>query len=1251
MKYRDLVQFEPVETVIELRSADKFEEAQKLVETYVISDAMADKLTEGVFKHLQFEKPYDTKGIFIVGNYGTGKSHLMSVISAIAEHKELAELIQNQRVKEGCQPIAGKFKVIRTEIGATTMPLRDIIVLELQRNLKNMGVEYNFPSMDKVPSNKPAFEQMMEAFHQKYPDHGLLLVVDELLDYLRHRNDLEISLDLAFLREMGEVTKDLRFRFIAGVQEALFNNPRFFSVADSVRRVAERYVEVTITREDIKFVVAHRLLRKNQEQKAKISEHLSKFAPFYGDMNERMDQFVSLFPVHPDYIDTFERLTAIETRQVLKTLSSAMREILDEEVPEDAPGLISYDQYWKVIKENPSLRLDQDIRAVYECSTKLEDLVETGYPKNKNLDFAKRIIYGLSIHRLTVGDIRMKVGLTPENLRDQLCLWDPLVAELGGDPAEDLKGEVETTLRLISEAVNGQFISATDMDERGRLSGQFYLDIDKTVDYDALIRQRAESMSPNDLDLAYFDVLAELLERTDQYYPGTRLAWEYELEWKDHGVYRLGYIFFGAPNERSTAQPPRDFYLFFLRPFEEVSFKDEKDPRDVFFKLVRRDESFEQWLKLYAAAKNLAQSSSGVEKSVYAGKMKQYKDRIGSWLTDEMLSAYDVTYQGKTKLLGDLIADAPSVLSESRNFKNTINWVAEKCLAPHFADLAPEYPVFKSTITRQNQKEAISDALNNIRAIARDGSYTSQKTQRGWAILESLELVSDGTLRPESSRYAKYILNLLERKKRNEVLNRSEILERVEGGVEYMAPGLYRVEPEWVSVILAALTFSGDLVVTVGGREYDASKIEELISLPLDDLCKFSYVKKPKDWPLPEIRALFELVGLAPGLSNQITLGSEEPVRKFQEQVESLIKRTIDARNNVNEGFYLFNESILSDEEVSDYKKNLDSLKEFLDSLTRLNTTGKFKNVGYPLEDIEAQKKRIKVLNEIEQLHGAVSSLKDVANYLSQAENVLPQDNKWVERFQDTKKQVIDTLKDPKKRNTPSTIQQITDQLKNLKAEYIEEYLRLHSGSRLDKKQDEKKAKIIKDERLKNLEAIAPILSANSQIVELREQISTLKPCYGLTKDYLENSPICPMCSYKPAAETLKAPAGLILDNLQDKLDEMLESWTQKLVGMLEDPIVQNNIKNLLYDDHRKTLEDFLSQRKLPSKVTSEFVAACNQALGSLVRVTINKDELMGSLIGQGGPVTIDELSERLEKYLSELIRDKDPAKVRIVFE
>ena len=36
-----------------------------------------------------------------------------------------------------------------------------------------------------------------------------------------------------------------------------------------------------------------------------------------------------------------------------------------------------------------------------------------------------------------------------------------------------------------------------------------------------------------------------------------------ELEWLERKAARQGYLFFGAPNERSTAVPPRDFYLYF----------------------------------------------------------------------------------------------------------------------------------------------------------------------------------------------------------------------------------------------------------------------------------------------------------------------------------------------------------------------------------------------------------------------------------------------------------------------------------------------------------------------------------------------------------------------------------------------------------------------------------------------------------------------------------------------------------------
>ena len=172
-----------------MREADDKGEATTLVRTYVISDRMADVLTRLVIPQLQFAAPRDNKGLMIVGNYGTGKSHLMSVLSAVAEHGDLVASLTNEQVADAIQAIAGQFRVVRTEIGSTTMPLRDILFGELELALEQMGVTYGFPGMDQAPNSKDLLVAMMSAFHEHYPDQGLLLVVDELLDYLRSRRD------------------------------------------------------------------------------------------------------------------------------------------------------------------------------------------------------------------------------------------------------------------------------------------------------------------------------------------------------------------------------------------------------------------------------------------------------------------------------------------------------------------------------------------------------------------------------------------------------------------------------------------------------------------------------------------------------------------------------------------------------------------------------------------------------------------------------------------------------------------------------------------------------------------------------------------------------------------------------------------------------------------------------------------------------------------------------------------------------
>ena len=197
---------------------------------------------------------------------------------------------------------------------------------------------------------------------------------------------------------------------------------------------------------------------------------------------------------------------------------------------------------------------------------------------------ALRIVDALSVHRLTTLDPYAPIGLTPEELRDGLCLYHPAVAALPGDPAANLLTVVETALNEIRRTVSGQFISFSK-DNR-----QYYLDLKKVDDYDALIEKRAETLDSNVLDRYYYDALRQALECTDTpSFTGWQI-WQHEIAWKERQAPRLGYLFFGTPSERSTAIPPRDFYFYFVQPFDPPRFTDDKLPDEIFFRLSEKDQ-------------------------------------------------------------------------------------------------------------------------------------------------------------------------------------------------------------------------------------------------------------------------------------------------------------------------------------------------------------------------------------------------------------------------------------------------------------------------------------------------------------------------------------------------------------------------------------------------------------------------------------------------------------------------------------
>ncbi len=1238
MKYSELIQFQPIESVIELRQANKSAKAKELVSTYVISDAMADRLCDLVIPQLQYAKPQDNRGLLIVGNYGTGKSHLMSVISAVAENADLLPLLTNDKVRKGAPALAGKFKVIRLEIGSTEMSLREIITGHLEECLAEWGVNYQFPPADKIRENKTGFEKMMDAFHKKFPNLGLLLVVDELLDFLRSRRDQPLILDLGFLREIGEVCKELRFRFMAGVQEAIFDSGRFAHVADSLGRVKDRFQQVKIATTDVKFVVANRLLQKSPGQLARIRDYLAPFAKFYGNLTERMDDFSALFPIHPDYVETFERIPIVEKRGVLQIISFAIKELVAQEVPTDRPGVIAFDSYWKALKENAAHRALPEVKAIIECSTTLEAKVQSAFPKKTYKPMAIRIIEGLSVHRLTTGDLYSPLGLTPEELRDGLCLYHSGAAEMGGEPADDLLSIIETTLRETHKTVSGQFISS-NKDNR-----QYFLDLKKTDDYDALIEKRADSLDDSTLDRYYYDALRQVLECTDipTHITGFQI-WQHEIEWQDRKAGRLGYLFFGAPNDRSTAVPQREFYLYFIQPFDPPRYSDEKKSDEVFFRLTGKDEEFSQNLKLYAAALELGSISSGIKKQTYEKKAIEHLTVLTKWLREHLFQAVEITYQGSRKKFVDWLKGSGG--GGSLNIRDAVNGVASKCLAEHFVNRAPEYPQFSTLITYGRDGNAQQAAQEALRGVAQPN-----RSKQAAAVLDALELLDGDKLDPSKSRYAKYILALLKAKGQGQVVNRHEVITTLEPGIEFMAPDKFRLEPIWTTVAMAALVYNGDGVLAVPGAKFDATNLPALAATPVADLQNFKHLERPKDWNIPSLKALFELMDLPPGMAMQVTQGDAVPVQQLHKVINERVEKLVRANQQIASGIPFWGQNLFTEPETEKLSALLAKAKEFLESLQAYNTPGKLKNFKYDAADIRGYQATFTRLREVEDLQVFCGELAQFTQYLSAAEAVLPEDYPWVTESKQKRGDLLTEIRKPAQRESETFKADALKQLKKLKAGYIKVYLDLYRKARLSLAQDKEKKDLLQDYRLKHLRRLATVNSINSvQLTEFERQLDKLKTGTTLTEKDLENDPKSPD-GFWPGMEDTSVSAGSRLAALKSDLDRVHKSWTKSLLNDLADPVIQSHF-DLLKPAQKKMLKDFMGAKELPDEISAEFLTAIQQALSGLAKLPVRLDDLKKALFPDGSPATPAEFKERFNAYLDQILKGRDAAKVRLVIE
>ena len=610
-----------------------------------------------------------------------------------------------------------------------------------------------------------------------------------------------------------------------------------------------------------------------------------------------------------------------------------------------------------------------------------------------------------------------------------------------------------------------------------------------------------------------------------------------------------------------------------------------------------------------------------------------------------MTNAFEVTYQGRAKTMiewakGKSIRDLTGLSPhETFNFRDLVNTIASVCLAPNFDNQAPNYPYFSVLITANNRPQAAQDAL---RAIA-----GQKRTKQSTAVLNALELLDDGKITPYKSKYIRFIHDAVKAKGYGQVVNRSEIL-LDDYGVEYMNLGESRLEPEWVTVLVAALVYSGDIVLSIPSKKFDATELPQLAATDMDELVRFKHLEQPKEWNLPALKALFSLLSMPPGMAHLVTQGKDEPVQNLQQAVGKIVKSIVMAQQTLRGGLSFWGLDLLAD---TDRASELDEAKGFFEALQAYSSPGKLKNFRYSAPEVLAHQKAVSILDELDALRVFTMDHGPTAAWLSTAEAVLPAEHDWVNRMRTIRKDVLGGLNQADLTTLASQSQRIGAKLQKLKKDYTVAYIGLHTKARLGVNDDKRKAALLNDQRLHTLVKLAGIdLMPLQQLTNYQNGLVGLESCFVLTEQELDASPICPHCGYRSSVENGEAAGSQLISQMDAELDAMVTAWTATILSNLEDPITRANI-GLLKLDERKSLEAFIKSKELPVPLDSTFVHALKEMLSGLVKVTVNVQDLQRALQVAAGPATPAEMKQRFEMYIDLLTKGKDPAKVRIVIE
>lgn len=1218
-----LFNYTSIKDVVDIDTDLKHQNLQKeLVESYVISKGLEDQIIE-FLDNLQSP---NHKAAKIVGNYGSGKSHLIAFLVSIINNKKLVELIKNAKVRTAAQNITRQFFTVQFELQPINIDLSDFFFKELEKQmLYTYGI--SIPKFTTEVTNfKDHLAAILETLKINDPSKGLLVIIDEVSDFIESKESYRIKRDFQFLRIVAQVCQDQDMVIVTSMQEDIYTSVRLQAVAADEDRISQRFQNIIIRREAVKQVIAQRIVPKTKEQKLEIEEKLKPFIDKIEDVANKKEEYIELFPFTPSLLNIFHELPYFEKRGIIQFAQKELKLVIHKPFP----CFFTFDRIFDILANNPNNRNLDRVYDLVKVVRLIEPKLLANLTPNLYVD-ALKLVKGLAVYALWSHGNN---GATAKELAEQLLI-------IPQNNALDAHVQVALIIKKVREITDGYYLKVV----KDAANGNDYFKLDPSIDgkpIDERIEDETNAIGGDEdkQESVLFDQIKTILTLTT--YKNLPDVFEDEAVWASVNSFRRGLIVFQRKGQSIDKLDAVDYVINFISPFcntepsvfcknqLDINLKIGDEANIVFIKnMVAIQSLIAKKIRVPEMTKKLTECIEGNPNK--NPPVLGIKHRIAKWV----FHISDVRQNGKSISVKLLLG------KEFNNLTEIMDALKEKTFDAYFNNEFPEHPKYAQKLTSANITASLTNFVNDLA----DGNFNNLK-QQTQSFLNSLRLLNtSGNLDITDNKIAQTIRTIVNAQSGKMVNIEKEL-------VAYFAQKPYGLEAPIVHFYLLLLTLLGKIALKgKGGDEIDITNIKEKFK-NLSQFDNLLYAVKKDDLSYD----------FACHLLNALNLNGAIMLRE----------------NTRNEGFLNYKNKLV---EIRNQIKGLEAMLDKLEKQIPLfiqldhakklaatityinwasldiNNHAKFNTIAHlnsQLPDISTALANLTKLTFALQdynrfIHQGIGYMNDALTLIDNNTHYLP-DATVATRLKQFYNDTIAIAKNFERYLQTEERRPLEGKINAFKDLYIKGFyypaLQNTIGDKVNWTPYETFTRHPLFEKIMLLSQLdcnlqnkidTPIKHWNN-LLQLRQKNVDIDRLYQIPFDTNSN-----FMKVERDYAAIKQHANQINETLKN----IYEDYAQTTIAEISKKNEQLPLINIA-DNHKTTIANIINTQKLPDTLTQGLIVAINKLFVDITIVTIKKDELLNALFKKDELTTMPQLHEAFFNFYQQLQQQHKGQEVRL---